>query len=793
MAYGDWSFEARLFDRRDGYVCDLEALSASWVENLDGEDTVTVSTTQAVAKYDRLVWRDWTGAWHEHVADEPQVSRTGSGVPVYTVAFRTALYDLDACHVAALYKPTAKTAQEVLAHLLSGTRWQVGDCTGLGKASASFYHVSALEAVRAVAETWGGDLRAVVEVGAEGVTARKVALAPRGSDSGRRFDYGRDLVGVTRTVAAGGVYTALYGYGKGEEVGSGYGRRLTFEDVEADGKPKGQAWVGDEDARESWGIPDGAGGVAHRFGCVTFEDCEDAAELLALTRAELEKVKAPQVTLDIDVLAVSDAALDSDGVAVGDTVEFVDGSFAPTLRGTARVTQRTVDLLSRAAVSLTIGDGVEGASDRMREYESRLDSMRVQAATWQAASSAAPSYLRQLLAGVSELSNLGLSYKVESPEIGVMVANVPLDPETGAPTAAAPAAGYSCLRLRAGYIQTSSRYESGAWVWETAIQGGGVVASAITSGTIAGADWWAGKGGSHWDLGAGGALVIDGYATDAEVEEAKKSATGFLQLADGEVTCGNRSGGAFTGTRAVMGADGFRIQDKDGADIAKYGATGETFYDGDGGVVGYASHTSATYQDDGKTVTTNLMTLGGADMAKLAGSVSALLEMSNGKTGTAYKTAHVKCGYPTGNTNETPVVDIYAYGGAKLTEMIVSPDGVQCAAQAVNPATRKWGTTDNDSRITFCKHMGVVVASFSALFTSNMQGIDAGVWSPSITLPTGWRPHALVKSPLICSDGTVLMAYATTAGTISVYTRGSVPEVSANNAVSGQLVWVATS
>ncbi len=798
MAYGDWRFAPRLFDRHDAYVCDLDVLSASWVENLDGEDTVTLTTTRAVSKYDRLVWRDWAGKWHEHVADEPQAARTGAGVPVYTVAFRTALYDLDACHVAALYRPKDKAAKEALGHILSGTRWKAGDCAGLGTASASFYHVSALEAVRTLAETWGGDLYATVEVGPSGVTARYVNLAPRGADNGRRFDYGRDLCGVTRSVAADGVYTALYGYGKGEEVGSGYGRRLTFEDVEAADKPKGQAWVGDEDARAAWGIPDGSGGVAHRYGCVTFEDCEDAGELLALTRERLAQVKAPQVTFDLDVLAISDAGLDSDDVAVGDTVEFVDSAFTPTLRGSARVTQRTVDLLSRAAVSLTIGDGVEGASDRMRDYEARLDSMRVQAATWQAASSAAPDYLRQLLTGISELSNLGLSYKVESPELGVMVANVPLDPETGAPTASAPSAGYSCLRLRAGYIQTSSRYESGAWVWETAIQGGGIVANAITSGTIAGADWWAGKGGSHWDLGAGGALTIEGYATDAEVEEAKneaeeakKCATGFLQLDNGEVTCGNRSGGKYTGTRAVMGADGYRIQDAGGNDIAKYGGDGETFYDGDGGVVGYAKHTQATYTDDGKTVTTNLMTLGGADMSKMSGTVSASVEMSNGKTGTSFKTAHVNCCYPTGSTSETPIVDIYAYGGSSVTQMMVSPKGVQCTASAVNPATRKWGTTDNDSRILFCKHMGVVVCNFAALFTSHMSGIESGMWTPpNCTLPASWRPQALSKSALICSDGTVLMAYATTDGALRVYTRGTTPEISASNAVGGQLVWI---
>lgn len=899
-AYGDWGFAPRLFDRLDNYVCEPDALSATWVENLDGEDTVTMETTQAVAKYDRLVWRDWTGRWHEHVADEPQVARTGSGVPVYTVAFRTALYDLDAYHVASLYRPQGKSAQEALGHLLAGTRWAVGDCSGLGTTSASFYHVSALEAVRSLAQAWGGDLYSEVSVDTRGVTSRRVCLKPRGSDNGRRFDYGRDLVGVTRSVAAGGVYTALYGYGKGEEVGNGYGRRLTFEGVEAADSPKGQAWVGDDAAREAWGIPDGSGGVAHRFGCATFEDCEDASELLRLTRARLQEVKAPQVTYDLDVLAISDAGLDTDDVGVGDTVEFVDEAFEPTLRGTARVTERTVDLLSRASVALRIGDGVEGASDRMKSYESRLDAMRTQAATWQAASSAAPDYLRQLLSGISELSNLGLSYKVESPELGVMVANVPLDPETGAPTASAPSAGYSCLRLRAGYIQTSSRYESGAWVWETAVQGGGIVANAITSGVIAGADYWAGKGGAHWDLGAGGALTIEGYATDADLEGVKgdaaqakgdaaqakadaaaastaagsagesaanalamangavrsydvlyyitssfvpspptsevtseenkagvwtkrmvwtsgtastyvcyqyhyrdgsvgwskvfndyqvynamRNATSFLQLSDGSVTCGNRSGGSFVGTRTVMDASAFHIQGESGNDLAVYGKGGETFYDDEGGVVGYASYQAATYVDDGQSKTTNMQVLGGADMAKLWGALAAMLEMTNGKTGADYKTAHVSCAYPTGTVGEDPSVDLYAYSSNGMSQLIVKPKGVQCSAQALN--VRTW---QNTSAVQGRRHMGVCTLVFNGLKPGSTISAGSYVMAP-FTLPQGFRPKsgADTVSTLVNDDGVSAIVTVGGDGTAYIHARGQ--DLRSGVALWGQIAYFA--
>ena len=64
---------------------------------------------------------------------------------------------------------------------------------------------------------------------------------------------------------------------------------------------------------------------------------------------------------------------------------------------------------------------------------------------------------------------------------------------------------------------------------------------------------------------------------------------------------------------------------EDGVDLARYDNAGETFFDSDGKPIGYASYKQASYMDDGQHVTTNAMTLGGADMAKLWGSVLASL------------------------------------------------------------------------------------------------------------------------------------------------------------------------
>ncbi len=88
-----------------------------------------------------------------------------------------------------------------------------------------------------------------------------------------------------RTVHDDEVFTALYGYGAGlpvvDETGAftgGYRRKLTFGEVNG-----GVNWVGDDGARQLWGLPGAGGSRVRRFGEVTFSDVEDPAVLLART------------------------------------------------------------------------------------------------------------------------------------------------------------------------------------------------------------------------------------------------------------------------------------------------------------------------------------------------------------------------------------------------------------------------------------------------------------------------------------------------------------------------------
>ena len=342
-----------LFDRFDDRLGILPAVGAvTHVEELGGEDTIEFDCLSAPEKGERLLWRDPTdGVWREHVVvrtDEPL------GGPAHVYA-ESSLCELLGDFVEE-EQLVAKTASEALAAVLAHTRWAVGDVgVGATERGCLLYHVNALAALRRVEEVWGGEAEAVVVVSGGRVSSRTVNLpARRGEWRGARFSYGKTLAACTRTVLEDEVFTALYGYGKGlpiyDEQGvatGGFTRRLTFGSVNNDVN-----WVGDDDARLVWGRPDGAGGRAHRFGHVVFPDCEDVAELKALTEAALAAACEPRVSYEVDVAAVDGGA----GVRLGDDVAVVDSSRSPEWHLRARCVRRVRELgEGRPVVRLTLG------------------------------------------------------------------------------------------------------------------------------------------------------------------------------------------------------------------------------------------------------------------------------------------------------------------------------------------------------------------------------------------------------------------------------------------------------
>ncbi len=343
-----------LFDRFDNRLGILPTLGAvTHTEELGGEDTVEFDCLAAPDKGDRLVWRDpSSGEWREHVVvrtDEPL------GRPAHVYA-EWALCELlrDFVEEAQLVQ---RSASQALSAVLASTRFELGG-VGVGDARRGtlIYHMNALAALRRIEEVWGGELEPSVVVRNGRVAKRVLALpARRGSWRGLRFTYGKNMAGCTRTVMEDEVFTALYGFGKGlailDESGSatgGFTRRLTFGEVNG-----GLNWVGDDAAKEAWGRWDASGTEkVHAFGQVTFADCEEPNELLALTKAALADAVKPKVSYEVDAALLPGGRVPE----LGDDVAVIDESRSPAWHLKARVVGRRRELSEAGSVcTVTLG------------------------------------------------------------------------------------------------------------------------------------------------------------------------------------------------------------------------------------------------------------------------------------------------------------------------------------------------------------------------------------------------------------------------------------------------------
>ncbi|ACV62696.1 phage minor structural protein [Desulfofarcimen acetoxidans DSM 771] len=264
-------------------------------------------------------------------------------------------------------RPTDCTALIALIKALEGTRWEPGVVDDLGVNSTNFYYESALSAVQKVAAIWKGELRFRVVISNNAITKRYVdLLARRGAVTGKQFTYDRNTSQIEREVDLTSVVTALYGRGKGVEVGDGYGRRLDFSGIGwavANGnpadKPLSQRWIGDAQALAQWGR---AG--RHRFG--VFEDSEetDPAVLLQKTWDTLQERKMPRVTYSLDVVDLESlSGYGHEKVRLGDTVRVIDRKFNLEILVEARILEINRNLLKPEDTEITLGNFTPSITD----------------------------------------------------------------------------------------------------------------------------------------------------------------------------------------------------------------------------------------------------------------------------------------------------------------------------------------------------------------------------------------------------------------------------------------------
>lgn len=520
----------------------LTVSAATHTDALDGTDELGITCAEDLVKGDRIVWIDLQGTCHEHIVDTIDRVHDDDGAPETQAVCINSVNEtwddwLDD------KRPSGSVAV-ALASILADTRWEVGTCDQGGSASRTFYHKSVREGLAGIIETWGGELETLIVHDGASIVSRRVGVrAKRGNQSSaKRFTWTKDLVSVKRSVASDNPKTRVYGYGKGVETeSSGYGRRLTFGDING-----GKDYVEDADATTVWGHPDGEGGILPAVASYVNEQCEDAAQLLQETKDYLEQVKEPKVTYTASVIDLYAFGRSWEGVGVGDDVAIIDKGFsAEGVRLHGRVSQIERDLLTGDA-TVTFGTLTDTMADMWQSVNSALKSNSQQNALYDAAAGTSVSWLIQLQQALNAQFNAVGTYHVETFELGEIWSNVPLNPETGLPVKAT--ADMWAINVNGrGQRLAAGLTSDGQWDWRTFFTGGMVTADVINAGTMKADRVRAGlltdeKGNNFWDLTSGefslsaGAKLGDTSVEDlfSGLDELDKTMDGIAE--DGIIT-----------------------------------------------------------------------------------------------------------------------------------------------------------------------------------------------------------------------------------------------------------------
>lgn len=498
-----------VFDRTDAYRCDIDPdqiMAMDYEDALNGVHSLTITTTQELEKTDRLLVRDGMGIWHEYVVLGVEADHGDSDVVthehycVWSLQYDmsvTFVDDMYGCGYVPGHPSVPQAASHALEVALEGTsRWQVGTVTVTSTASASFYRRNGWEALQTVIEKWGGELRATITVGANGVVERHVdLLAHLGQEQAtRRFDYGSDLTGIRRIVSDDPWPCRIVPLGKSVETESGgYTRRPDIADVNG-----GVMWIEDAEVAQLVRIPDGHGGWEYPTTIVTNDTYEDPSELKSWALEHITDYTRPQATYEADVAQFVAAGMNPHGVSLGDEVAIVDRTFCEGgLRLNARVVKIKGSMLDPTDMELTIGNAKESLSHNLSSLSKRISGLEETVGN-SSAYQATAAYLSNLLDRLNAEINATGGYWYMIPGLGTRT----YDREVSDPAVGTEAS--KVVEVRGGNIRiANSRTSGGDWDWRTVFQSGHILSDLVTAAKLTAGYIGSADSGNYWNLDTG--------------------------------------------------------------------------------------------------------------------------------------------------------------------------------------------------------------------------------------------------------------------------------------------------
>lgn len=503
-----------VFDRASAPLFDLDldmmcGEGAVRYEKLNGEHKLDITTTQRLEEGMRILSKDGTGKWREHVIDEPADEHEDGYLATYGCTW-SMQYDLSTEKGGELWPGTYEpiTAGAALSMVLGNdSAWEVGTVTVSGTAGTSLYDGNRWEYLGKLQEVWGGEMEPRITVDANGVTHRYVDwLAHVGStEAKRRFDYGEDCTRINRKEAPGPRYCRVIPRGGKDATdndGVSYSDRVGVDEEpysSGDGweHPAYAEYIRDPEAEANFRVPKRNGGW-HYPAKVVIYDYDDPEELLAAAAAEIHEHTRPATTYEADVLQFAAAGMDPHGVALGDEVQIVDREYGDApLRLEARIVEMTVNELDETDVQLVIGEANKGIEAAFKSMRSAIDSAEDRMRRIEGAGTIV--YLQHLLDELNaEINGTGgYSYVVAGEGI-VTYDKAVADPLIGTEAT-------KVVQIKGGSVRIADSKKAGFsgiadWNWKTVFVSGHIAAELVTAAAITAGFIGNSNSGSYWNL-----------------------------------------------------------------------------------------------------------------------------------------------------------------------------------------------------------------------------------------------------------------------------------------------------
>lgn len=504
-----------------GEINPNDVLAAVLREEINGEHSLEITTTQVLEKGVRLLHQDGQGKWREFSVSGVDADHS-AGLSVVGTYYCPWSMQEDMMGVTVSVMPGVQspvTAGSALRSMLDAqARWTVGTVTNTATGGASMYDRSAWEAMSTLVETWGGEVDAAIGVDDSGVITRSVCLyAKQGEQTAkRRFDFAADARGIVRTLPDEPLYCRISPRGKGEQTDAGgYGRKITIASVNG-----GKDYLEYAPMVDVAKMPNGASGYIYPTKIIENSDCETPADLKAWAQSVLESECTPQVSYSLDVLQSDEVGTSIQGVALGDAVQVVDKKFGEGLRIEVRVTSIEVDLVAEQVNSVELGAAVESIASKFASVDRSVSAMANQLTTMSTAE-----YVNDLIGRLNAEINATGGYTYIVPGQGI----VTYDKEVSDPSVGAEAD--AVVEVRGGTIRiANSRTQQGEWDWKTVFTSGHIAANLVTAVNIVAGFIGSAESGNFWNLDTG-ELQMANTATILDDEGNPVTVGNMVQLA----------------------------------------------------------------------------------------------------------------------------------------------------------------------------------------------------------------------------------------------------------------------